>query len=65
MSVVNYPENNEQNRERLAQLVVDSMDIDDILADYARQIEENYKENDDLFDEDAKTFDLEWHISLD
>ena len=53
-------ENNEENREKLAKLVVDEMDIFDLLNSMRRDLVEKYEESEVKFKSD-----LQWHVDED
>lgn len=53
-------ENNEKNREKLADLTVNGMSLDDLM-DYARQsLIDRYEEDNEIF-----KYDLQWNVDED
>ena len=53
-------ENNEQNREKLADLTVNNMSLDELM-DYARQsLIDRYEEDNEIF-----KYDLQWNVDED
>ncbi len=53
-------ENNEENREKLADLTVNGMSLDDLM-DYARQsLIDRYEEDNEIF-----KYDLQWNVDED
>lgn len=53
-------ENNEENREKLAQLVVDSMDFHALFKYVKDSFIEKFEEDNDLFE-----YNLQWHTDED
>jgi hypothetical protein len=50
------PDNNELNRDYLATVVVDGMGLDDLCAAMAERISQDYKLNEDAFQEDWEVY---------
>ena len=48
--------NNEENRQKIAEAVVDSWDMDDLIYYAIKRITEDYEKDGDLFEEDAESF---------
>ena len=53
-------ENNDENREKLADLVADEMDIEALINFVKEVLVERYEEDDESF-----KYDLQWHVDED
>ena len=51
-------ENNRENRYGLAQHVIDSMDLKDVLVFAVETLYMSYEEHPDVFEQDAESYDI-------